>query len=197
MKRIFEVAICALLFMACETQVCYDDPKLSLKKDLHGKYKLESSVSEKEVDLNNDGISSKDLLSENSMIALSEIVIVGIGHESFFKDEELYYSISWPIENSTRFTAKEILISTLPPIRNPHYDTYLNSCFGKIDDDLKTIRLYKDIEQNEPNTLIDVESLVIEEEGSIRFTSTRKLFTSAGWTTTKIVSIYKQYSNSK
>lgn len=191
MQKLFFVAVCAVLLMGCsKNEPSVPSKYVSFKESLRGKYKIVSSTTEKPVDLNYDGAASTNLLSENPMVKESELTIVGL-HSDSFEEKQLHYSISWPVECFFwRGTEAQLSVT-----RSDGYNIGIDAFCGEIDDDFKTVWLCKDFNRYVGNTLVDLESLVVEGNGKMTVTTLRKLLTSKGWITTKIVSTYVQYTN--
>lgn len=190
LKKGLLITICTIFFISCNKNEPNENIEQLLKEKFEGRYELISSISEEAVNLNNDGSSSTNLLSKNSSISFYSMVEIRILNEY-----ELFYDEMWPVENSQRLRYKEIISSTYPPIINPYYDTFSNGFISQFDDDFKSIRLLRDIQNDPKNTLISIESIIIEENETIKVTSIRKLYTDKGWITTKIESRYKRYTN--
>lgn len=110
------------------------------------------------------------------------------------KYNEFAISESWPVETYLRPKATDVITTTLPPIYNPYYDIYLNCNICQIDNDYKSIRLLKEVQVTKENTLLSIESIEREDDGFLKVTTIRKLYTDQGWITTRIESRYKRYA---
>ena len=193
------ITVCTFFFISCNKDDSIQNLELlkleELKEKYHGKYELISSVSEKAVDLNNDGITSNDLVSENSMILFSTIeMLIPDENDLFLEYNEFCFVEFWATENSSRIKTKEVISTTIPPIHNALYDIYSTISFGRFEDDLKPCKLSQGSQEKWKNTLIESQSLEIGKNETIKVTTIRKLYTMEGWITTKIESKYKRYT---
>jgi hypothetical protein len=195
MKKLLSVAICTIIFFSCtkdETSV-FNRPLLHEK--FNGKYELLSAISEKAVDLNNDGKASTELLNENSMILFSTVEIrIPQKDDLFIEDNEFVFSEFWPTENGQRLKDKDVITVYRTKIYSGNYDIYGNVLIGEFMDDLKYGTFITDINDDGKNTLIELKSLEFLDDDKIEVTAVRKLYTMSGWTVTKIKSLYKKYT---
>ncbi|PCH67117.1 MAG: hypothetical protein COC06_11760 [Bacteroidales bacterium] len=68
LKKGLLITICTIFFISCNKNEPNENIEQLLKEKFEGRYELISSISEEAVNLNNDGSSSTNLLSENSSI---------------------------------------------------------------------------------------------------------------------------------
>ncbi len=195
MKKEFYLIACAILFIACDKTDEEGSNRPLLKEKFNGKYELISSVSDKAVDLNNDGIASKNLFAENSTMFFSEIVIQ-IPHEEdlFLKENEFCFTELWPTGNDLRQKYKEVITTYKTPVNNPFYDLKCNIRIGHFQDDLKSGTLNKDVDEYWEKMPANYKSVEFGEDETIKITAVRKLYTKKGWITTEIKSLYKRYT---
>lgn len=196
MKKLLSIAICAIIFFSCtKHEISVSNRSLQHEK-FNGRYELLSAISEKAVDLNNDGNASTKLLDENSMILFSTIEIrIPQKEELFLEDNEFVFSEFWPTENDRRLKDKDVITGCRTKICSGDYDMYGNILIGEFKDDLKSGSFINDIKDDGKNTLIEIKSIEFLEDDKIEVTVVRKLYTMSGWTATNIKSLYKKYTN--
>lgn len=187
MKKGLLITICTIFLISCSKNE--SDEKLEqLKEKFHGKYEMISSTSMDAVDLNMDGITSTNLLSENSEISNSGLEL------RILNENELLFEEKWPVEYITIPRGETIDPSSYHPSYVINYALYINPGLFEFGDDYRSIEFLGEIQQNSTNTLISFESIIIEENETFKVTSIRKLYTMMGWITTKIESRYKRYT---
>jgi len=187
MKKGLLITICMISLIGCNKNESNENLE-QLKEKFHGKYEVISSISKDAVDLNMDGIASTDLLSENPKISNAGLELRVLNtNEQLFEEK-------WPVETIT-IPRGEIFDSTsYHPTYSIYYAIHINPSFCRFDDDYKSIQLLEDFQQDWTNTLISIESIIIEENEIIKVTTIRKLYTLRGWIKTKIESRYKRYT---
>jgi hypothetical protein len=187
MKKVLLITICTVFLISCNKNES-DEKLKQLKEKFHGKYEMISSTSMDAVDLNMDGITSTNLLSENSEISNSGLELRIINENGLLFEEK------WPVEHITIPQGETFDPSSYHPSYVINYALYINQGLSKFGDDYQSIEFLGEIQQNSTNTLISIESITIEEDETIKVTSIRKLYTMNGWITTKIESRYKRYT---
>jgi hypothetical protein len=186
MKERFLITVCAIFLISCNKNGSNENLE-QLKEKFQGKYEVISSFSEDAVDLNMDGITSSDLLSENPEIYNSVLEL------RIINDNEQLFEEKWPIETIV-IPRGEIFDSTkYHPTYSIFYALYSNPISCQFEDDYKSIHLLSDIQQNPTNTLINVVSITIGENETITFKTIRKMYSMNGWIITKIESRYKRF----
>jgi hypothetical protein len=187
----------ALLFVcfSCQKDESDINNRPLLYERFNGKYEILTSFSKTAVDLNNDGIESTNLLDENSMILFSNIVIrIPNEDELFLTEKEFVFSEFWPTENEHRLKNKEIITVYKTRTYSDDYDIYGNTLIGEFNDDLSSATFRKNITDDGKNTLIELKSIDILKDETIKVTVVRKVYTMNGWITTEIESLYKRYT---
>ncbi len=196
MKKILSIVICVIVCFGCTKDEVSIFNKPLLHEQFNGKYEIISAISEKAVDLNNDGIASTVLLDENSMILFSEIEIrISKEHRLFLEDNEFVVSEFWPTENEQRLKDKQVMTVYKTKIYSGDYDVYDNILIGEFNDDLKSGTFNREINDDGKNTLIEVKSIKFLKDDKLELTVVRKLFTKSGWTVSNIKSLYKRYTS--
>lgn len=186
MKKVLLIGLSLIFLTGCNKNENGNSEQL--KEKFHGKYEVISSIATDAVDLNMDGITSTDLLSENSEISKSalEIRISGTGNNLF---EE-----KWPVETIV-VPRDEVFDSTAyHPEYSVYYALYCSSGTFRFSDDYKRLQLTGAFQPDSPDTLLSLESITIEENETIKVITIRKLYTKNGWIRTKIESNYKRYT---
>jgi hypothetical protein len=195
MKYFLPLITFLFVFLSCQKDESDVSNRPLLHEKFNGKYELISSGSKTAVDLNNDGIKSMNLLDENSMILFSFIEIrIPTEPELFLKDNEFLFSEFWPTENDTRFTNKEVIAVYKTRVWGYNYDLYCQTFIGRFEEDLRTCTLRTTINDDGKNTLIEIKSIEIVENETIKVTVVRKLYTMNGWVESEIESLYKRYT---
>ncbi len=197
MKNFLLFIACMFILVSCEKNESEASKRPLLREKFNGKYELISSLSKTSVDLNNDGIESTNLLLENSMILFSEIEIrIPNEPEFFLKDNEFVFCEFWPTENDHRLKNKEVITVYETRVNGLGYDIYGNILIGEFADNLITCTINKllDISDDGKNTLIEIKSIEIMENETIKVTVIRKLYTKNGWVISEIESLYKRYT---
>jgi hypothetical protein len=192
MKKFLPLITCAIILVSCQKE----NEKISqipfLREKFQGNYGIISSYSKIPVDLNNDGVESTNLLTENSLILFDAELLFRI--PSGFDDDNVFILDEiWPTENEERPRITKVL--PIYEIRTDGsgvgYCPLINRIDGTFADDFQSASfkiLYPD---KESNTLIDINYEFLEDE-TIKAIATRKLYTSNGWITTEIESVYKR-----
>jgi hypothetical protein len=147
----------------------------ALHERFHGKYKLVNAVASEAVDLNRDGTSSTNLLSEldfeNSLL---EIRI----------SSQFVFSQSWP----------EVYLSPGTPDSVIHYANQGVSRYFEFDDALHQLNIKPE------NPMIDEvrypmpEAVLIKPGDYLEVTINKRLYTSQGWKMIKVVTLYKRFT---
>jgi hypothetical protein len=187
MKNGLLIIIFTILLVSCKKNDSNDDADL-LKDQYHGKYEILSSFSEAPLDLNMDGISSNDLLSENAEISRSGLEIRIQSENSQLFDEK------WPVESIVIPRGEKFDSTSYHSTYEVYYALYFNGLSCTINAKNRSIQLKDSPRQDQTNTLIEIESVSIELDNIIKVTALRKVYTKKGWVKTKIVSTYKRYT---
>jgi hypothetical protein len=187
MYKAIILTICTIFLGGCSKEKPRDG-EVSLKEKFHGKYEIISSISDVSVDINMDGVSSNNLLIENFEVSGSKLEL------RILNSNEHLFSESWPVEYIV-IPRGEIFDSTrYHPTYRIYYALHGYDRMFRFSDDQKFIQLVQSVVEDTTNTLIQVESLTVEEDKTIKVAEKRKLYTSNGWIKTRIVSTYRRYT---
>jgi len=187
MKIGLSITIAMILLISCSKNDSNENIE-QLKAKFHGKYEVITSFSLDPVDLNMDGISSTNLLSENPEILKAGLEI------RIIEDNRHLFEEAWPVEYIS-IPRGEVFDSTVyHPTYIINYALCLTGRFCKFNDNYESIQLLENFQQNSTNKLIRIESIMIEDNEIIKVSTIRKLYTIKGWITTKIESRYIRYT---
>ncbi|MCZ4694600.1 hypothetical protein [Ancylomarina euxinus] len=159
-----------------------------LYQKFNGNYELISSISKHAVDLNMDGRASTDLLSENPMLSESRLGI------RILENDYHYFEEMWPMVSSQVRRDEVYDPNKVYSTYALSYDSYYNMSTCLFNNDYTSIQLLRDVQKDSVNTLISIESIIIEANEVIKVTAVRKLYTIEGWHTCQIESRYKRYT---
>jgi hypothetical protein len=146
---------------------------------LHGKYKVVSSTTSQAVDVDMDGTANIDLLSEMDYLNNCEFAIL------IAEKREFLFSLLWPEQY-------------LNPGVNPPMVNF--ACQGRgrfftIAADNTTLVLKPDdIPSPDPDRWNFPSSVTITGKDRIQVVLNKKLFTSAGWQSVTITTVYERYT---
>jgi hypothetical protein len=185
MLRIIFFLLCGITLMgSCKRDDGPDQATLNRER-LQGKYRIVSSISSEAVDINLDGTAGNNMLSEITDLEGTDLVI--LIRDKFFlmhNWSEQYFGYGAPPAGYD----SSFLV---------HYVRQALSRTFSVDAGGKTIHVHKDTEPT-PDPLglrfTFPEAVSIEGENTITIVFTKKLYTSAGWKTTTITTIYERYT---
>ena len=168
-----------------------DDDFNLFSEQFQGKYEIVSAISSEAVDLNMDGTTSFDLLTEISEMNRAEVTLITDDKKKFFFTEH------WPIEyigvsdffDSTRYD----------PSYSINYARYAIISEFKFSENNRELILIEAEPILDPNTgvvdkrFVFPDLIQIELDNSLRIVSTRNLFTFDGYKEVRIVARYRRY----
>jgi hypothetical protein len=175
-----------LLFIITLTAGCRRDDSPDERKQLferlHGKYKVISAVSSEAVDVNMDGIATNDIVTEIPELENCNLVII-ISKHNFLLDH------SWP----QQFFGQNIEPADYDPsvvvfyVKQGVDRTFLPNAN-------QTSLLVNADATSDPVRFPMPTSVTIEGPDTIKLVFTKRLYTSKGWKTTSITTVYKRYT---
>lgn len=191
MKRTFLLILFAtpLLWTSCHEDN-HGGVREELRGRFHGKYEIISAVSDTPVDLNMDGFGNTYLFDENPEISKS-------GIELRINDELNLFTEYWPIEYISN-TGQEFDSSRYDPDYSISYAHYALGDAFQFNEDLTAIELLNKTPMIS-NGIVDTRfvypsAVKIESDDTITVTTQRKLYTSEGYLSVKIVARYRRYT---
>ncbi|WP_026474705.1 hypothetical protein [Alkaliflexus imshenetskii] len=192
MKKILLLISCAIVLFGCKKEKEENSQIPFLREKFQGKYRILSSYSSIPVDLNNDGVESTNLLTENSLILFDAKLICRIptGYDS---DKVFLLDEIWPTETDRRPEITEVIPIYGVPTETGAYNPYITLINATFTDDFKSASATIFFPGMYGKTLIDIYFEFLEDE-IIKTTATRKLYTRTGWVTVEIESVYRRYT---
>jgi len=162
----------------------------ALQEQFHGKYKPLHSVSSQALDINQDGKASTDMLEEISELPDMEIEVSIFGKNQYNPKPSFIFVHHWP---------KQWLGRVEPTSYDPNiklsYDRTVVAWVFAFDSDLTQLLL-----EPQPPTLTDSElytppqSVLVKDNGRIEVTLTKRLYTTEGWETVQIITLYERFT---
>ncbi|MDT3401812.1 hypothetical protein [Mucilaginibacter terrae] len=180
------IALCALLLttLGCKKDAQKNDrKKIELKNRFEGSYALLSAISDVAVDLNFDGKKSDDLLNEVENLRNSNLIL-HFPNES----DNIIFDQFWQIQ---QFPYNEIPTVSDPQII-PGYANQPCIARVKFNDQLNLMYLEEPANYNADKYPIP-SSVSILPGDIIHTTTTRKVYTTTGWTKIEIDARYKRF----
>jgi hypothetical protein len=159
-----------------------------LRKKFGGRYELVSSLSSKSVDLNSDGISSVDLLSEVTEIKQSFVEIKFLDLEP----GDVLFNVFWPEQYISADGETQPVGVVSGVVSTIHYPLQPIMTYAIIEEKEGTINLSNPDTESSPEKWTLPESVNILQDGEIEVVTTKNLYTSSGWETTTISSVYRK-----
>lgn len=192
MKNLLPLVACVFILAGCQKENEKNSQIPFLREKFQGKYRILSSYSSIPVDLNNDGVESTNLLTENSLILFDAKLICRIptGYDS---DRVFLLDEMWPTETDRRPEITEVIPIYGVPTETGAYNPYITLINATFTDDFKSASATILYPGMYGKTLIDIYFEFLEDE-IIKTTATRKLYTRTGWVTVEIESVYRRYT---
>ena len=184
MRRIIHLLLCSFAILGCSRDAAPDETS-QIHERLNGKYKAVSSISSETVDVNLDGTASINILTEIPELGQSNLEIRIVS-----KQKSLFCQF-WP----QQLFAYGINPTGYDPSLSVNYANQGISRIFSLDDSQSSLQLAPDT-----SPLPDLDrfpfpvSVTIEEPESIRVVISKRLYTSAGWKTVTITTLYERYT---
>ena len=184
MYRIIYFLICSVTILtSCSRHKDAADNTKQVYERLHGKYEVVSSISTEAVDVNLDGTSSTDMLTEITDLAGTNLEIRIVSKDKF------YFMHFWP----------EQLFGYGPEPAG--YDPSLTVNFARqgvsrtfsLDEANNRLEIHADTYQV-PERFTFPSAVTIEGADTIKLVFSKRLYTLAGWKTATITTIYKRWT---
>jgi hypothetical protein len=182
MKSILHLLICIpVLLTSCSRKDSLADTTRIIHDQLHGKYKAISSISNDAVDINLDGSASTDILAELPALtkAFSNLEILIQTKEKFL------LCAYWPQQD---------LGYGVPPNVAVNYVNQGTVRLFTLKENNNEILVKPDEAPLDPERFPFPSSVTIEGPDLIKIVLDRKLYTSKGWITTTITTVYQRFT---
>ena len=177
---------------ACEKEasVAPNEDITALQEKFHGKYKPVYSTSSLALDVNRDGVASTDMLAEISDLSQTWVEVRIYEKNQHSPAPSFLFLHQWP---------KQELLPVEPTTNNPFirlsYATKVVVWPFSLDKSLAQLLL----EPNksylaDPDVFSPLETVLVKENEQIEVTLTKRLYTTEGWKTVKIVTLYKRFT---
>ncbi|MBC8156250.1 MAG: hypothetical protein H7Z72_25470 [Bacteroidetes bacterium] len=183
--------------LSCTTISPKDDIEL-LYQRFHGKYKIVSSTSSEPLDVNFDGVSSTDLLSE--MSALSNYG-AHLDLRVKYPDRSVFlFSQFWPEQYIYTYTGPNREWNgwdalSYDPAYSVNYANQASPYSFSFTEDMRQI-LVTPNEKADKIRWVRPESVLIEAEDRLRLTNKRRIYTRTGVKEVTIVTLYERFTMS-
>jgi hypothetical protein len=182
MYRIIYILICsATILSSCSRDKDADNTK-QLYERFHGKYKAVSSISTEAVDVNLDGTPTTDILTEIPELANCDLEIRIVSKDNFL------FIHSWP----EQFVCCPEPAGYDPSLAVNYARQGVTRTFS-VDETNNRLDIHADTYQV-AERFVFPSAVTIEGPDTIKIVFSKKLYTSAGWKTTTITTIYKRWT---
>jgi hypothetical protein len=153
-----------------------------LKQDYHGKYSIVSAISDKQLDVNFDGISNNDLLKEIDYLDRSYLELI------FPDDSKRYiYSQFWP----NQYFLSETKPAEYDPKIQVNYANQATVASFAFNSDKSQLILSMDY----LDTLFPLPKIVeVLSDGTVKVRVDKSIYTKSGWQEVSIAVIYKRFT---
>lgn len=178
------LAIVATLTSCNESEIVLHEDAFLLHERFHGKYKIVTSTSNKAVDINKDGQASTDLLQEISFLSDAELEL-RIPVPGYNTDGSLFLF--------TQFWQQQFLTTV-------NSDTVANYAvqgvvrYFRLSQNVDEILVAPDQYQVDLKLFPLPDEVTIESNGYIKVVMQKLLYTSEGWKSVNITTLYKRYT---
>jgi len=177
---------------ACKesAEVAPNEDVTALQEQFHGKYKPLHSVSSQALDINQDGKASTDMLEEISELPDMEIEVKIFGKNQYNPKPSSIFVHHWPKQWLGRVEP-----TSYDPSIKLSYDRKVVTWSFAFDSALTQLLL-----KPEPTYLADpdlyspLQTVLVKDSGRIEVTLTKRLYTTAGWKTVQIVTLYERFT---
>lgn len=207
MKRYFILGTFLISgLLGCKKDGDSIDPKIEearklaeLQANFHGKYRLISATADQEVDINMDGVTSKDLITEIRDLQFEnhpnivELRIYGPSH--IITNSSFLLSQGWPEQyiwndNKEWDGGPDFEYKAGLSVSYANQGTVRTFAFS---DDLKTINVQRQEKEN-PFRWVAPESVKIDDARRLHFVNKRYLYTREGVKQVTIQSVYERFT---
>lgn len=185
MHRIMCFLICSITIITGCSRDHSPDKTKQVYERLHGKYNAVSSVSSEAVDVNLDGTATHNILSEIPDLANCDLEIRIVAKDNFLLSQ------SWP----EQYIGHGIIPAGYDPSLTVNYARQGVTRTFSLDASQSSIQVHPDTAPlPDPTRFPFPQAVTVEETDRIKIVFSKKLYTSAGWKTTTITTIYERYT---
>lgn len=185
MHRIIYLFICVAIFITSCRRDGSPDKTKEIHERLHGKYKVISSISNDAVDVNLDGTATTNILSEIPDLAHANLVILIVAKDNFL------FCQSWP----EQYIGHNVIPSGYDPSLVVNYANQGVTRTFSLDATYNNIQVKPDTNPPPIAERFPLPTTVtVEGTNTVKVVFSKKLYTTAGWKTTTITTIYEQYT---
>ena len=162
----------------------------ALQEQFHGKYKPLHSTSNQALDINRDGKASTDMLEEISDLSQTWVEVRIYDKSQYNTKPSFSFIHQWP---------KQELRPAEPTVNNPltrlSYSTKVVFWSFSLDEALSQLNLEPNASYLAyPELYSPLETVLVKENGRLQVTLTKRLYTTEGWKTVQIVSLYERFT---
>jgi hypothetical protein len=183
MYRIIYFLICSVtIISSCSRDKDADNTK-QLYERLHGKYKAVSSISTEAIDVNLDGTPSTDILTEIPELAECNLEIRIVSKDNFL------FMHSWP----EQFVGYGPEPAGYDPSLAVNYARQGVTRTFSVDETNNRLEIHADTYQV-AERFVFPSAVTMEGVDTIKVVFSKRLYTSAGWKTATITTIYKRWT---
>ncbi len=162
----------------------------TLQARFHGKYKPISSTSSEALDIDQDGKASTNMLQEIAALQNQPIEVHIYGKSQYNAEPSFSFVHYWPRQEFRPAVPQ----GYDPTVKVSYYTSVVHWDFA-FDQSLTQLQL-----QPQPPTLTDPEfytppqAVTVKEKDRLEVTLTKRLYTTSGWKTVQIVTLYELYT---
>lgn len=167
----------------------------ALYQRFHGKYLVISSTSSEAVDIDFDGRASSYLLEELPELAVANLEILVDRNPKPDPDGRFMFRQFWPEQSLTAKGGYDATPLNYDPSVAVSYLLQTATRYCEFDPTLKSIAV-----RVNPKSVVDPlrwpppESVTLESGDDIRVVNRRRLYTTEGWKTVEIITLYRRYT---
>ena len=185
MKHVLFFLFCIVVAVSCSRHDSAPDQTKQAYDQLHGKYKVVSSVSNEAADANLDGTATSNMLSELSELADCDLEVRIVGKDNFLLVQ------FWP----QQFVGYGPAPADYDPSVVVNYARQAVARKFSLNATQHTIQVNADPDPKPDMLLFPFPaSVTIEGDDTIQVVISKKLYTSAGWKIVDITTLYHRYT---
>ena len=178
--------------VACKksAEVAPNENVTALQKQFHGKYKPLHSVSSQALDINQDGKASTDMLEEIRELLDMEIEVRIYGKNQYNPKPSFIFIHHWPKQWLGRVEP-----TSYDPSIKLSYDRKVVAWSFAFDSTLTQLLLEPDPSYlADPDLYSPLQTVLVKGNNHIEVTLSKRLYSTAGWKTVQIVTLYERFT---